>query len=69
MSVWIYNKALDTYDLYHKDNLSLFERYDLYELTVVEIINGQLQNFLVSFVLADDKDKEEKMLLSVAMGC
>lgn len=50
-------KALDIFDLYQKDNLVLFERYDLYELPALELVNGQLQNTLETFVLAKDEKK------------
>lgn len=53
-------KPEEDFQLYNISQVPMFERYNLYELPSVQVVNGQLKNTLVEFVLADDKDKEEK---------
>ena len=35
-------KAANTYGTYYSDNLGMFNRYNLYELSGTEVINGQI---------------------------
>ncbi|MCQ2373870.1 MAG: hypothetical protein MJ050_07320, partial [Phascolarctobacterium sp.] len=52
-------KAMHTYALYYGDNLGLFKRNNLYELPSNEIVNGQLKNTMVSFILTDAKEEKK----------
>lgn len=55
-------KAGITFNGYYLDNLGMFERFDLYELSETQIVDGQIvANTLVTLVSAEDAEKAKKV--------